>query len=70
MLVSKAEAYPYETLSGTPVWDRFSLERLARDKHSSLVRTIVNYGSEKFNNIWTRTTPFSGCLRRRVRTTT
>jgi hypothetical protein len=31
------------------------LERLARDKHSSLFRTIVNYGRKKFNNLGPRT---------------
>ncbi len=28
------------------------LERTAKDKHSSLLRTFVNYGGKKFYNIW------------------
>ncbi len=27
------------------------MERLAKNKHTSLLRTLVNYGSEKFYNI-------------------
>jgi hypothetical protein len=30
------------------------LERLARDKHSSLLRTFVNYGHKKFYKIGSR----------------
>jgi hypothetical protein len=30
------------------------LERLARDKHTSLLRTFVNYGRKKFYNIGAR----------------
>jgi hypothetical protein len=30
------------------------LERLARDKHSSLLRTLINYGRKKFYNIGPR----------------
>ncbi len=30
------------------------LEILARDKHSSLLRPIVNYGRKKFYNVWLR----------------
>ncbi len=30
------------------------LERLARDKHSSLLRKFVNYGQKKFYNIGPR----------------
>ncbi len=30
------------------------LERLARDKHSSLLQKSVNYGQKKFNNIGPR----------------
>jgi hypothetical protein len=30
------------------------MERLARDKHSSFLRKLVNYGRKKFNNIDTR----------------
>jgi len=32
------------------------LERFARDKHSSLLRKLVNYGHKKFYNIWPRST--------------
>ncbi len=34
--------------------DQTRPERLARDKHSSLIRTSVNYGPKKFYNIWPR----------------
>jgi hypothetical protein len=30
------------------------LERLERDKHSSLLRTLVNYGRKKIDNIGLR----------------
>jgi hypothetical protein len=31
------------------------MDRLARDKHSSLLQSLVNYGLKKFDNICTRT---------------
>ncbi len=61
MFVSKARSPP---LSGAPERcftrlpsgftqkDQIWLERLARDKHSSLLRTFVNYDQKKFDNNW------------------
>jgi hypothetical protein len=51
-------------LSGVAFWDRLlalpttKLERVVRDKDSSLLRTFVNYGRKKFLNIG----PKPGCL--------
>jgi len=48
-------------LSGTPLYGKLlalptniRLERLARDKHSSLLRKLVNYGRKKLYNIGPR----------------
>jgi hypothetical protein len=36
------------------------LERLARDKHSSLLRKYVNYGNKKFYSAGPRVEPLTG----------
>ncbi len=36
------------------------LKSLAMDKHSSLLRTFVNYGRKKFYNIWAQSAAFVG----------
>ncbi len=49
----------YKTISVRDLWNfilsqnvcQTRLERVARDKHSSLLRTFVNYGRKKFYNI-------------------
>jgi hypothetical protein len=56
MFVGKAGAYPIEeplrySTPGLAHKQQTSLESLARDKHSSLIRTFVNYGGKKFYNI-------------------
>ncbi len=59
MFAGKAKAY-LKHLSGTELYDRLlalpanirlKLETLASDKHSSLLRRIVNYDRKKFYNI-------------------
>jgi hypothetical protein len=47
MFHSKADRWPLPT-------SRTRLERLARDKHSSLLRKFVNYEPDKFHNIGPR----------------
>ncbi len=60
MFVGKARAYPSEahlrfsTLGQAPGLThkyKTRLERLDRDKRSSLLRTLVNYGRKKFYSI-------------------
>ncbi len=45
MFIGKARNLPYSRA-------RKRLERLARDKHFSLLRAFSNYGRKKFHNIW------------------
>ncbi len=56
MFVGKTRVYPSEV----PLWDRLltlptniktGLEKLAKDKHSSLLQKFVTYGRKKFHNI-------------------
>ncbi len=54
LFVGKAGAYPSGVAKRAPLKDR--LERLASDKHSSFLRTLVNYGRKKLFNIGTWTT--------------
>jgi hypothetical protein len=65
MFVGKAEDHPIEEsfrcsalgqAPGLALKQKTRLERLARDKNSSLLRKFVNYGREKFYNIgpWAR----------------
>jgi hypothetical protein len=52
MYVGKARAYPNEApFIGFPHYT--TLKRLARDNHSSLLLTLVNYGCKKFYNMVT-----------------
>jgi hypothetical protein len=65
MFVSKARAYPIEagTQGQVPVLTEIHLTRLerpARDKHSSLLQTLIIYGHTKICNIG----PWSKMLRR------
>jgi hypothetical protein len=48
------EAPLYGRLLALPTIIRNGLEGLARDQHSSLLRTLVNYGRKKFYNIGPR----------------
>jgi hypothetical protein len=54
LFASKAGASKVKHLSGVAFWDRLlalpttKLERVVRDKDSSLLRTFVNYGRKKF----------------------
>jgi hypothetical protein len=60
MLVGKAKSLPLRGISlkcttwvGSSLFRKHyaKMERLASDKHSSLLRTFVNYGHKKFYNI-------------------
>ncbi len=60
VLADKAGAYQSEApfrcsnlgqAPGSTRKHKTKLERLARDKHSSLLRKFVNYGNKKFYNI-------------------
>jgi hypothetical protein len=58
MFACKGRVYQSEDFSNAHVWGRLSalptnirLGWYARDKHSSLSKTFVNYGSKKFYNI-------------------
>ncbi len=57
-LVGKARSLPQSgaprVSSGLTLEYQTRLERLARYKHSSLLRTLVNYGHKNFNNILPR----------------
>jgi hypothetical protein len=64
MFVGKARANPREALKRSSPLEQAlvltnnylaRLEKLAGEKHSSLLRTIVNYESKKMYNIVTRT---------------
>ncbi len=52
MFVSKAGAYPRRCLTRVDPRLAHKQELLTRDKHSSLLGTLVNYGRKKFYNIW------------------
>ncbi len=55
MFVDKAGVYPSEATSriGTGLTHKHKtrMEKFARDEHSSLLRTFVNYRHKKFYNI-------------------
>jgi len=55
MFQRNPEPRPGEPLSGAQLWGRLlalpRLERPAKDKHSSLLKTFVNYGRKKFHYI-------------------
>jgi hypothetical protein len=55
MFAGKAGAYPSEASFRCSTLGHWTgLERLARDKHSSLLRKFVNCGRKKFYRIWHR----------------
>jgi hypothetical protein len=49
--VSKVRACQSEAPFGRPLKHYISLERLASDKHSSLLEIIMNYNTKRFYNI-------------------
>jgi hypothetical protein len=51
IFASKAGTYLSEVIYGLTRKRLTRLERLARDKHSSFLKTLVNYGRKKFYNI-------------------
>jgi hypothetical protein len=52
MFVGNAKSLPkVKHLSGTPLNGRLWPERLAKDKHSSLLQKFVNYRRKKFYKI-------------------
>ena len=65
MLVGKARAYPRAapfrcfTVGYAPGLTHLSLERLARDKHSSLLQKLINYGQKGFIGLAPDSTFFS-----------
>jgi hypothetical protein len=48
MFAGKAGAYPSEAAPGLALKDYTRLERLAKDKRSSLLQKSVNYGRKSF----------------------